>query len=236
MAIQTAQNATDEKMEKTFSPTFVSPLSITYAAESVQQTVAVKTNVFPKVKKYLEFRNPLILNVIRNFEFGQNESCIILTNQPLYSVKALADITEEQILEIESEIAFVVKENTTIFMENQRVIDNAVSVLKSVVDKKTGRYIEKAIAGQYPKPTYFRWLSNAFLKPTKARKMVELARMAIEFYHKRNAEEQHLKPRLSKAIEYLVLSGKRYGFDFNEKTAISLADSDGWVYQPDGDL
>ena len=186
-----------------------------------------------KVQEFVKFTNPLILNVIRGFYLSNDRdlchssfSCDmswqgITTEVQLGVVAKLANITDEQLVEIEAEIDLVVNQNKIIQTENKTIIDDAVQVLKSLNNGLLSKYLDKNV--DLPRPDYTRWYRYEFVVPGTVRRYVESAKIAIETYHKKLKAVEDKKVLTGEAVEYLISIGKRCGLDFNFENALNLA-------------
>jgi len=188
------------------------------------------------MKEFRKFTNPLILNVIRGYYLsngvlhhsnlsGEVTLDRIDTKDKFDLITRLANITDEQIVDIECEIDFVFFNNKNIQAENKTAIDVAVQTLKRLNNCLLSKSLDEKV--EYPRPDYLEWTSHesAFImKVGMVRTYVDCAKATLEAYHKKLKEDEDVNILIGKAITYLISKGKRCGVDFNFGNAIRLAD------------
>lgn len=189
---------------------------------------------------YKRLTNPLINDLFRGFyitngtQLGHSNFSDAyqgkFNDNSLTVYKKLASVTEDQLIEIEKEIADVIPHNQELITKNKEQVDLAVTVLSQLTNEKIKKYLKKESTFYYiPKPHYSNWYNTDFLtRKDQARKMVEFAKKAVSNYEesksKQSKQEKEQEQLLTDAIKYLLDNGKSIGTDFTVNNAIECAD------------
>ena len=186
-----------------------------------------------KVTSFIKFTNPLILNVIRGFYLSNNRDLChsnlssdmswqgITNASQLEKVSQLANLTDNEILEIEAEIEAVVSQNKIIAIANAKMVEESVETLKSLQNELLSKYLAKNV--RLPEPDYKRWYRYDFVEPGVVRRYVEHAKKLVANYHKKILRLEEKQVLSNEAVDYLIAKGKKYGVDFTIENALSYA-------------
>lgn len=183
-----------------------------------------------KLKEYKNFTNPIINNIIRNFYITNGDKLAhssfdilfnpqTLTNEQWNKVGALANITDQQITEIENEIKAVDNYNTSVQAYNNDLIKLAKDILFQLNNANLIKYLNKEANTE--RPDYTWWHYNPCNQNIK--ELVKAAKQRIAWRENVKKQEEASKNIINEAIKYCFDNNKKIGEDFTVDNCIDIA-------------